>query len=94
MSSLEELLGGQLTEALERLVDERVAAALDEKCDARSSTSRWMTIREAADYLRISERQLHRLLTRGRVRTSTIGRRRLVHRDELDALLRGGDAGR
>ncbi len=52
--------------------------------------SPWLSIAEAADYLRTSERTVHRLVNRNRVRSTTIGRRRLLHRHDLDAYL-GGD---
>jgi excisionase family DNA binding protein len=40
---------------------------------------------EAADYLRISERQLAREVRRGQIPSSLLGRRRLFHSDQLDA---------
>jgi excisionase family DNA binding protein len=48
--------------------------------------SPWLGIDEAAAYLRISERTLARRIAGGRVRSTTIGRRRLLHREDLDAL--------
>lgn len=83
---LEAIVGPVLAAALERLVDERVEAALAER-DAGNG-SPWLTLDEAAEYLRVSPRTLDRLLERGRIRTSAIGRRRLVHRDELEAYMR------
>ena len=71
-----------------RLTDERVAAALAEQHAARSG-SPWLSIAEAAGYLRVSERKLARLIESGRVRSSTIGRRRLLHRDDLDRAATG-----
>jgi excisionase family DNA binding protein len=50
--------------------------------------SPWLSVTEAAEHLRVSERTLQRMAGRGRVRSSTIGRRRLYHRDDLDALAR------
>jgi hypothetical protein len=38
---------------------------------------------------RVSERQLQRLVSRGKVRSSTIGRRRLLHREDLDKAATG-----
>ena len=52
------------------------------------SDSPWLSTAEAAEHLRVSERTLQRLATSERVRSSTIGRRRLYHRDDLDALAR------
>ncbi len=48
----------------------------------------WLALDEAAAYLRVSERTLERRIAGGRVRSTTIGRRRLLHRDDLDALAR------
>lgn len=50
--------------------------------------SPWLSASEAAEHLRVSERTLQRMARRGRVRSSTIGRRRLYHRDDLDLLAR------
>ena len=86
MTDLSDLLGPQLVEAIERCVDERVRAALAEHRDR--SDPPWLTIAEAADYLRVSERTVDRLVARRRLRSSTIGRRRLVSRDDLDAYMR------
>lgn len=86
---LRDVFSAEIVEALERLVDERVREALE--AGANGDGSPWLTLDEAADYLRVSPRTLERLLEAGRVRTSTVGRRRLVHRDELDAYMRNGD---
>jgi excisionase family DNA binding protein len=53
----------------------------------------WLTLTEAADRARVSERTIERLVTSKRIRSTTLGRRRLLHRDDLDELLRGGDGG-
>jgi excisionase family DNA binding protein len=92
VSDLHALLSAELAAALWQLVDERVAAALESQGVPDAGTP-WLTIAEAAERLRISERQLHRWLERGRVRSSAIGRRRLLHRDDLDELARSGDGG-
>ena len=75
-----------LVVAIEQLVDDRVRAALEEHVSG--SGSPWLTVAEAAEYARVSERTIERLVGRGQIRTSTIGRRRLLHRDDLDAYLR------
>jgi len=85
VSDLRSLLSEQLLAELERLVDERGERALSDR--ARGSGSPWLTLAEAAERLRVSERTVARLVDRGRLRTTTLGRRRLVHRDDLDALL-------
>ena len=82
-----------LAEALRPLVVELVEQELDrrlaEQDDPARSGSPWLSIAEAADYLRVSERKLARLIESGRVRSSTIGRRRLLHRDDLDRAATG-----
>lgn len=55
---------------------------------ARDAGSPWLSVREAAGYLCVSERKLQRLIARDRVRSTTLGRRRLLHRDDLDELAR------
>ena len=80
-------LSPELVDAILELVDERAAAAArkDEKA------SPWLSIPEAAEYLRTSERTVERLVARGRVRSTTIGRRRLFRREDLDALAATGE---
>ena len=85
MSDLRSLLSEELVAELERLVDERVERALADR--AADSGSPWLTLAEAAERLRVSERTVARLVDRGRLRTTTLGRRRLVHRTDVDALL-------
>lgn len=57
----------------------------------RGGPSPWLSLADGAAYLGVSERTLEREVTRGRLRSSTLGRRRLLHRDDLDALARSGD---
>jgi excisionase family DNA binding protein len=54
-----------------------------------SASSPWLAIDEAAAYLRVSVRTLERRIANGSVRSITLGRRRLLHRDDLDALAEG-----
>ena len=84
------LFAPELVQAIERLVDERVKAALAEL--EPSNGSPWLSVADAAVYLGVSERTIGRLLERGRIRSTYVGRRRLLHRDDLDTHLRGGDA--
>jgi excisionase family DNA binding protein len=77
-------LSADLVEAIEELVDERVAAALEPATDG--SGSPWLDVDQAAEYLRVSTRTVERRVAGGRVRSTTIGRRRLFHRDDLDEL--------
>jgi excisionase family DNA binding protein len=50
--------------------------------------SPWLSLDEAAEYVRLSRRTLEREIAKGCLRASAIGSRRLLHRDELDAYLR------
>ena len=86
MSDLHDILGPGLISALEELVDRRVAAALAGL--ENGSEPAWLTIEEAAARVRVSERTVERAIQKGRIRTSTIGRRRVIHRDDLDAAAR------
>lgn len=50
--------------------------------------SPWYSLSGAAAYLHLSERTLEREISRGRLRSSTIGRRRILHREDLDRFAR------
>jgi excisionase family DNA binding protein len=69
------------------LRDELRALLLDDE-QAEGMPSPWLALDEAAADLRVSERTLERRIAAGRVRSTTLGRRRLLHRDDLDALAR------
>jgi excisionase family DNA binding protein len=79
-------LAPELVEAIEQLVCDQVEAALDDR--APNGSSPWLSLEEAAGYLRVSVRTLERRIRGQRVRSTTIGRRRLLHRDDLDQLAR------
>ena len=81
------LFAPELVQAIERLVDQRVKDALAEREPSNGRT--WLSVAEAAVYLGVSERSVGRLLERGRIRSTYLGRRRLLHREDLDAALRG-----
>lgn len=81
------LFAPELVQAIERLVDERVKAALANLEPSNGRT--WLSVADAAIYLGVSERSVGRLLERGRIRSTYVGRRRLMHRDDLDAAVRG-----
>jgi excisionase family DNA binding protein len=82
-SSLSEALVAEL----ERLVDERIESAL--AAHPPDSGSPWLSLRDCAERLHVSQRTVTRLVKRGRIRTCTIGRRVLVHAADLDAAVRG-----
>ena len=86
-AQLETVLAPDVVRALEELVTETVRAEFrDGGASVNGASSPWLSIAESAGYLRISERKLERLIAGGRLRSTTIGRRRLLHRDDLDAL--------
>jgi excisionase family DNA binding protein len=85
VSELHDLLPA-LARAIEELVDTRIAHALAEH-DGRDNASPWLPLSAAAKYAYVSERTLERMVQRGQLRTTTLGRRRLVNRDDLDAFL-------
>jgi excisionase family DNA binding protein len=87
VSDLHATFSPEFIEAIGRLVDERVSVALEAHANG-STSSPWLTVAEAAEYLRTSERTLQRMMNRRRIRTSAVGRRRLLHRDDLDAFMR------
>jgi excisionase family DNA binding protein len=69
----------------------QVAPLVVDEITERGGPSPWLSLADGAAYLGVSERTLEREITRGRLRSSTLGRRRLLHRDDLDALARSGD---
>jgi excisionase family DNA binding protein len=54
----------------------------------RGEPSPWLSLADAAAYLSVSERTIERAVARGNLRSSTLGRRRLLHRNELDRFAR------
>jgi excisionase family DNA binding protein len=67
-------------------LDERIRAIFREEIAALQPEQReWLTVPEAADYLRVSQRTLERLVASGDVRSSTVDRRRIIRREWLDA---------
>lgn len=83
------VLAPDVLAALEELVVERVA----ELAPATENGSPWLGVDAAAGYLGVSRATVERAVARGRLRSSTVGRRRLVHRDDLDDYVRGGAGG-
>lgn len=86
MSDLGDLLSADLLDALDRFVRERIAEALVAQPDG----SPWLTLEQAARYVGVSLRTIERRVQAGGVRSTNVGRRRIVHRDDLDALLLSG----
>jgi len=85
-----ELSPGIRIVGLEEVVRAAVDAALAEQ---RGAVSPWLTVLEAAEYLRTTEDAIRAMVRRSDVpshRTAT--GRRLFRRDELDAYATAGDA--
>ena len=79
------LLAPDVLAALDDLIAEHVAELRPE---LNGYGSPWLSLADAAVYLCVSERTLERAIARGRLRSSTIGRRRILYRDDLDAYAR------
>ena len=86
MSEFRSLLSEALVFELERLVDQRVRAALAEREPTNGSP--WLSLSDCAERLHVSQRTVTRRVKSGRIRTCTVGRRVLVHADDLDAAVR------
>ncbi len=91
MSTLPAILGPELVAAIEQLVDERVQAALDERMQIAVNGTPWLSLSEAASYMRVSERTIQRQVRRKRIRPYTGLGRPLFHRDELVKAATGED---
>jgi excisionase family DNA binding protein len=71
------------------LIAQRAADLVLERLDRAEPTSPYLTVREAAEYLRCSPQRIYDLRSSGRVSCPSDGRRALVLRAELDALVNG-----
>jgi excisionase family DNA binding protein len=73
-------------------VQEPAKAKARAKADARTTldlkTEAYLTIDEAAKYLRVSRRHVYRQIRRRRVQLCKFGRRSLLDREALDELVR------
>jgi excisionase family DNA binding protein len=88
MSDLRSLFAPDVVVALERLVDERVAEALAAR--DREPAKRWLSPREAGEYLACSERAVYARIRRGRISAGAVrhsGRSVLIDRLALDRQL-------
>lgn len=50
--------------------------------------SPWRSIADAAEYLSVGERTIERAISAGSLKSSTVGRRRIIHVDDLDSYAR------
>ena len=69
---------------------ERIKGEVLLELGQREEQSPYLTIEEAAEYARCSRQRLYDLRSSGRLSRAGDGRRALVFRQELDALLREG----
>ena len=85
------VLSPSIVEAIQDLIAERVAAELASREEASSP---WLSIADGADYLGVARRTIEREISRGRLKPSAVGRRRLLHPPDLDRLAagEGGDS--
>ena len=78
-------LAPDLLDALEQLIDERVAAALDAH-DGDEYQPRWLTCGEAAKLLGCSVDAVRMRVKRGRLVSRRQGRRVYISRDSIERL--------
>lgn len=79
-------------DALAPTIADRLADLVLERIGgAHSAVSPWMSVAEAADYMRCKPKRLYDLASQSRVPAHKDGSRLLFHRDELDAYLRAAD---
>jgi excisionase family DNA binding protein len=88
--NLRETFSAEVVAALEELVVERVEATLADRA-AVDDVPPLLTLTEAAGYLRVSVRLVQRLIAQGELRVTHLGRRVLLRRVDLDALLERGE---
>lgn len=87
MSDLATMLGPELVAAIEELIDQRVAEALE---DARPSVKRWLSVSETAEYLGCTTKAVYARIDRGRIPEGAVkrqGRTVTIDRLALDRAL-------
>jgi excisionase family DNA binding protein len=84
MSDLAGIFGPETVAAIERLVDERVAAALAEQAAAAPAPSPYLSVVEAAEYLRCPRQRIDDLLSSRRLTRMKDGSRTLLLREEIE----------
>jgi excisionase family DNA binding protein len=90
MSGALAFLSHAALEELDALIEERIAEAVERRlrdCDGGWQTSPYMTIAEAADYLRCRRQRIDDLLSQRRLTRYKDGRRTLVSRAEIEGYL-------
>jgi len=72
------------------LLAQRVADILEGRQNRAESVRRWLTVDQAADYLGCKRQRIYDLRSSGRLSRCGDGRRGLIDRHELDALIEKG----
>jgi excisionase family DNA binding protein len=75
---------------LRSVVQDEFAAVLSTQ---RTEPHKWLNVREAAEYLRVSQRTLERLVASGEIRSANVERRRIIRREWLDEYATSGEGG-
>jgi excisionase family DNA binding protein len=70
-------------------IAQRAADLVLERLGSMTTTSPYLTVREAAEYLRCSRQRIYDLRSSGRIARLSDGGRALVSRADLDALVNG-----
>jgi excisionase family DNA binding protein len=83
---LDGVFAPEVVAAIERLVDERVAAALAGAARPASSSPRWLTVAAAAERLGCSPDAVRMRVRRGRLEARRQGRRVYVSAASVDRL--------
>jgi excisionase family DNA binding protein len=79
--------GGNTTLTLGPEAIDALIAALEPHFRAQTAASPFMTIKQAADYIRAPRHRIDALLSQRKLPRHKEGRRTLIRRDELDAYL-------
>ena len=79
---------------LEERIAERAAAIVLERLEQTNGASPYLSVAEAAEFLRAKRHRIDDLLSKGRLTRWKDGSRTLIRRDELEAYMRGEPTGR
>jgi excisionase family DNA binding protein len=78
-------------EVVDALVERVAVLVLEQLAVSARSDTRWLTVAEAGDYLRLGRHSTYKLIERGQLPYRRVGARILLRADELDAWLDGRD---
>ncbi len=84
------LLSPEAEAELVKLIDERVATCIEVASTHTPSASPWLTVSEAAQYLRTTPGAIYKRIERGQLKSyRPEGSQTLLRRDDLDAPMTG-----